>query len=394
MGLQDGHQLLQTHDRGRRPSQVSFAESLPAYDDQRSPSYELHASSLVPVQRETSQAALQNPNWQTRLMLSTSGLGVAMSEESLRSLRYCLTWLRWANVHLGKVIVALKGVVEEWDQSQQHQQEQQVRLQHDRGEPPRYSIASEADNSGGGSDGSGGGGSSGGGDWTNGPDPTANNSNRQDDPPALLSSRRPGQPDNDNNNNDDDDGDDDDDNDDNKITSLIPASITPISSTQSEALARRVQELKSDVLSTLKKVVDIVSTYAGGALPDNARLLVRKHLTSLPERFHLASLSSSSSSPTPAPSLPPSSSSNPSGDGVNKDIAISGGSGETIGSAQRVLVLAREGLDMMAQVSVVLHGTIVRAEEWCERLGKKKGGEMEVEDERAAAAAAGAAAAG
>jgi hypothetical protein len=40
--------------------------------------------------------------------------------------------------------------------------------------------------------------------------------------------------------------------------------------------------------------------------------------------------------------------------------------------AQKVLVLAKEGLDMVAQVSGVLDGTIVSAEEWCERMGKKK----------------------
>jgi hypothetical protein len=41
-------------------------------------------------------------------------------------------------------------------------------------------------------------------------------------------------------------------------------------------------------------------------------------------------------------------------------------------SASRALVLAKEGLDMMQQVSAVVEGTIDRAEEWCERLGKKK----------------------
>ena len=41
-------------------------------------------------------------------------------------------------------------------------------------------------------------------------------------------------------------------------------------------------------------------------------------------------------------------------------------------SASRALVLAKEGLDMMQQVSGVVEGTINRAEEWCERLGRKK----------------------
>jgi len=44
------------------------------------------------------------------------------------------------------------------------------------------------------------------------------------------------------------------------------------------------------------------------------------------------------------------------------------------------MVLAKEGLDMMVQVSGVLDGTIVSAEEWCERLGRKKRGEAEGDD--------------
>ena len=164
-----------------------------------------------------------------------------MSEESLRSLQYCLTWLRWANGRLGKAIVALQGALNEWD------------------------IAKK------------------------------NNDTSQD-------------------------------------TSL---------------LSQRIQAVREDVLSTLKQVVDVVSKYAGGALPENARNLVRRHLTSLPHRFQVASTSN-----------PPPDSSAASSDA-------------TIG-AHRILVLAQEGLDMMAQVSGVVNDTLVSAELWCERLGKKR----------------------
>lgn len=112
-------------------------------------------------------------------------------------------------------------------------------------------------------------------------------------------------------------------------------------------LSQRIQAVKEDVLSTLKQVVDIVSKYAGGALPENARNLVRRHLTSLPQRFQIASTSNP----------PPTSSSSPS------DAAM---------SAHRILVLAQEGLDMMAQVSGVVNDTLVSAEIWCERLGRKR----------------------
>lgn len=172
-----------------------------------------------------------------------------MSEESLRSLQYCLTWLRWANGRLGKSIVALHGAVNEWE---------------------THKSRSQSDVEAGGSG--------------------------QENASLLI---------------------------------------------------QRIQAVKADVLSTLKQVVDVVSKYAGGALPENARHLVRRHLTSLPHRFQVASTSQ------PPPDSPAASS----------DATI---------SAHRILVLAQEGLDMMAQVSGVVNDTLVSAEHWCERLGRKR----------------------
>ncbi|OQE22713.1 hypothetical protein PENFLA_c012G03119 [Penicillium flavigenum] len=223
--------------RTRSSSDLSMAEPLPPYDEMRSPHYE------EKPERRTSAT------WQSRLVISTSGLGVAMSEESLRSLQYCLTWLRWANGRLGKSIVALHGAVNEWE---------------------NYKSRSQSDVEAGGSG--------------------------QENASLLI---------------------------------------------------QRIQAVKADVLSTLKQVVDVVSKYAGGALPENARHLVRRHLTSLPHRFQVASTSQ------PPPDSPAASS----------DATI---------SAHRILVLAQEGLDMMAQVSGVVNDTLVSAEHWCERLGRKR----------------------
>ena len=127
-------------------------------------------------------------------------------------------------------------------------------------------------------------------------------------------------------------------------------------------IARHIQALQEHVLQTLKNGVDVVSKYAGSALPENARILVKKHLTSLPQRFRLAS--------TTGPSL------NNNG-GSASDPEKQNSPPETITNAQRVMVLAKEGVDMMAQVSGVLDGTIVSAEEWCEKLGKRRAGDRE-----------------
>ncbi|KAJ3498271.1 hypothetical protein NLG97_g1251 [Lecanicillium saksenae] len=122
-------------------------------------------------------------------------------------------------------------------------------------------------------------------------------------------------------------------------------------------IANRIQVIKTDILKTLQEVVTTVSKYAGGALPENARILVRRHLTSLPQRFRLATMNEN---PNDA-----------NGD-ANKDNSSALREG-----AQKVLVLAKEGLDMVTQITGVLDGTIVSAEEWCERMGKKR----EPEDE-------------
>ncbi|KAJ5992218.1 hypothetical protein N7451_007942 [Penicillium sp. IBT 35674x] len=226
--------MSQSQPRTRSSSDLSMAETLSPYDDTRSPRYE-------------EKQGRQNPTWQSRLVISTSGLGVAMSEESLRSLTYCLTWLRWANGRLGKAIVALQNALTEWD-SQKKNQSQQTDLE---------------------------GGES-----------------------ASL-------------------------------------------------LTQRIQAVKADVLSTLKQVVDVVSKYAGGALPENARHLVRRHLTSLPHRFQMAS----TSQPPPG--------------------SVEASSDATVG-AHRILVLANESLDILGQVSGVVNDTLVSAEHWCERLGRKR----------------------
>jgi hypothetical protein len=269
----DSHDLflapLESQRRQRGESQSSTVDTLPAYDEHRSPSYEASQQTLVQTKsgNEDSTAAVSS-SWQSRLVLSTSGLSVAMSEESLRSLKYCLGWLRWANEHIGKVILALKAVLEQYDQGSR-------------------SNTSGAIKSG---------------EWAH--------DEKRNEPQGQLIVR---------------------------------------SDAERWALDAKIAELKSDVLKTLKEVVDIVSKYAGGALPENARVLVRRHLTSLPQRFKMASSANGSNGHT--------------GEGGDRDVAD---------RANRVIVLAKEGCDMMAQVSGVLDGTIVSAEEWCERLGRKK----------------------
>ena len=271
--VEKGPSDVQALHRSRAASDLSQqTEYLPAYDDKRSPVYEEHPSTLSQQQHRPEQSpALQT--WQTRLMVSTSGLGVAMSDESLRSLKYCFSWLRWANNHLGCLLYSLQSVLEEWDRSQK-------------------------------------------------PDEPGDGTEMDISEPASRPAPR-----------------------------------------DQAAITRHLRHLKTDCVETLKKALDVVSKYAGGALPENAAVLVRRHLTSLPQRFRVASTTS-------VPITTAEKSEN--GTGTMDDQERQAQQPEVVTGAQRVMVLAKEGLDMMAQVSAVVDGTIMSAEEWCERLGRKK----------------------
>lgn len=261
-------------EKNRRLS-MSTVDTLPAYDDARSPAYTEDAiaasNEKMALSHSDPSSSRRSPNsspWQSRLIMSTSGLSIAMSEESLRSLKFCLGWLRWANQHIARVIKTLKDEIERYDAT---------------------ARSSEQD----------------------------------------------------------------------KIMSDVGMTSTEDSEQARAERGARIADLREEVLRTLQRVIDTVSKYAGGALPDNARALVRRHLTSLPQRFRLATQEEhASGSPGPSSSSPAPS-------------VEEGKETEIRASAQRVLVLAKEGLDMMAQVSNVLDGTIVSAEDWCKRLGKK-----------------------
>ncbi|KIX99317.1 uncharacterized protein Z520_04893 [Fonsecaea multimorphosa CBS 102226] len=252
--VEKGYSDVSSDGTHRPTSEAGYPDSLPAYSaGDRSPPYT--EQQVLLKSRDDRQPP---PGWRQQLMVSTSGLGIAMSEESIRSLRYCLSWLRWANGRLGEAIQNLKNLLERWDEGVTPGEQ-----------PPTMSVAN-------------------------------------------------------------------------------------VTQTQEErrqaALSARIAALKADVLQTLKHVVGIVSAYAGGALPQNARELVHRHLISLPQRFSLANRAGGEEDPA-------------NGTGP--------ASSEAVKSGRRVMVLAQEGLDMMTQVSRVVNDTLVSAEGWCEKLGKR-----------------------
>ncbi|KAK0431963.1 transcription factor Opi1-domain-containing protein [Armillaria borealis] len=73
-----------------------------SYDQRRSPT-----PTPVPAEDADQQVA-QRSRWHT-VLLEAGGLSAALSEESLRRLRYCLSWLQYATAHIDAQIVVLRN---------------------------------------------------------------------------------------------------------------------------------------------------------------------------------------------------------------------------------------------------------------------------------------------
>jgi hypothetical protein len=108
--------------RSRAGSQTSFAESmvsLPPYDENRSPRYEETPPVVLAFKEHPEPPMSPTRNWRTQLMITTSGLGAALSETSLRNLRLCLKLLRGATDSLTATMYAIKQLIQDYEQSTQ-----------------------------------------------------------------------------------------------------------------------------------------------------------------------------------------------------------------------------------------------------------------------------------
>ncbi|CAI6294940.1 unnamed protein product [Periconia digitata] len=240
-----------TSSRIRGGSQSSYAESLPAYDDQRSPKYEESAATAQEQKSDSTQD--RRVNWSTQLIMTTSGLGVALSDTSLKSLKICLGLLRSATKHIDSVMHALKLLLEEYEAALQNSRQSN-------GYANEKTAETEEDE-------------------------------------------------------------------------------------QVRRLATRMKSLSTDIWNTLQTVVQHVSRYTGGALPQNASQVVRTQLLSVPQRWQLASRSTAA-----------------------EEQQLQG---EEVRGANRMLAFAKEGLDMMGQITAAVDGTVQSAETWLARIGRR-----------------------
>ena len=165
----------------------------------------------------------------------------------------------------------------------------------------------------------------------------------------------------------------------------------------SQERMRQLTNVKRDVVETVRQVVDVVSKYAGGALPEPARARVRGFILHLPQAWASAARRENVA-PTPIPtrgrtttrrsarrgnasgtgetSRPTSPTGTTSSRHPRQNSAGAGGApapvpptaGSAKQAAQRILALATESLDMMRGVTSVVKDSLDRADAWVERL--------------------------
>ncbi|KAL8276158.1 hypothetical protein RQP46_011452 [Phenoliferia psychrophenolica] len=216
--------------------------------------------------------------WQA-VLVEAGGLGAAVSEESLKSLRYCLQWLLYATAHLDLQITTLRDFI--------------------------ISLRDHASDS--------------------------------------------------------------------NSAALVTAS------------AAHLAQIKHDVVETIRKVVEVVSKYAGAALPEQAKRYVRQSILSLPTkwasaieggaRFGQRRAGSASSGSTPTGERMQDSregyfgaSSTTNGDGTSSTPTGGPALRPTEDAAERVLTFAVESLDMLKSVTQIFGESVEKAESWIERL--------------------------
>lgn len=193
------------------------------------------------------------------------------------------------------------------------------------------------------------------------------------------------------------------------IVSLQTQSSSSHSTPLTEQHLQTLTSIRRDVVDTIRQVVDVVSKYAGGALPEPARVRVRSFILCLPQRWaHAAptTLGGASSSGSvngadtkkdgvhsgrgrgraaaapysygpgeagPSPhSRPASRATSPSSLRTHAHARNAGGMPPTAGAAtqaaQKILTLATESLDMLRSVTGVFKESLDKADAYASTL--------------------------
>lgn len=142
--------------------------------------------------------------------------------------------------------------------------------------------------------------------------------------------------------------------------------------------------LKQDLISTIRKVVTVVSTFAGNSLPEPARSHVKHYILQLPLNWALAltpeeeeeqeascKAKADNNNRASSPSSESSSSSihMSDGEGLGSSAAQAAIHAKQVEAGGRLLSLAQEALDMLGNIISIVGDTLDRAESWCQKVG-------------------------
>ncbi|CAO3610941.1 unnamed protein product [Cunninghamella echinulata] len=133
-------------------------------------------------------------------------------------------------------------------------------------------------------------------------------------------------------------------------SSSAPSNSRTVVTTDESNAAGTLTAIKKEVIETLRKVVEIITKYAGVGLPEQAKASVRSFILALPSRWALLN-SSTTQSPMTSPALGPHQQ-----------------QPEVQDSSIKLLNFGSESVEMLQSVSNVFSDTIDRAELWLDRL--------------------------
>ncbi|KAI8579069.1 hypothetical protein K450DRAFT_243707 [Umbelopsis ramanniana AG] len=143
----------------------------------------------------------------------------------------------------------------------------------------------------------------------------------------------------------------------NFLVSLATSSNPSSSQTVARPSSSVLSSVKKEIIDTLRKVVEIISKYAGSSLPAHARSAVRSFIINLPGKWALVNESRSTTvSPVASPQMRPYGMETQQPDSNSQEAAV------------RLLQLGGESVEMLHSVSGIFSDTIDRAELWLDRL--------------------------
>ncbi|KAG0174047.1 hypothetical protein DFQ28_008909 [Apophysomyces sp. BC1034] len=147
----------------------------------------------------------------------------------------------------------------------------------------------------------------------------------------------------------------------NFLVSLATGSSNEKAVANPTSAASTLASIKKEIVDTLRKVVEVVSKYAGSGLPEQAKASVRGFILALPGRWAVLNTATGSPSGSGSPTVP-----------------------EVHETSIKLLNFGGESIEMLTSVSTVFSDTIERAELWLEKLrgvGVKKEPSLKTVDE-------------